>query len=53
MKLLPIMATFIAGTLGYHLGKAIEGRFTAILLSLIGSVLGFYYGRKYMKELLG
>ena len=47
------MASFIAGTVGYHHGKAIEGRFTAILLSLIGTALGFYYGRKYLKELLG
>jgi hypothetical protein len=53
MKILPVLAAFIAGTLGWALGKAVEGRFTAILLSLIGTALGFYYGRKYVKELLG
>jgi hypothetical protein len=53
MKILPVMTAFIAGTVGWALGKAVEGRFTAILLSMIGTALGFYYGRKYVKELLG
>ena len=53
MKLLPILTSFIAGTLGWYLGQAVEGRFTAILLSLLGTALGFYYGRKYLKELVG
>jgi hypothetical protein len=53
MKLLPIMASFIAGTLGWAIGNAVEGRFTAILLSLIGTALGFYYGRRYVKDLFG
>jgi hypothetical protein len=47
------MTSFIAGTVGWAAGKAIEGRFTAIMLSLLGTCLGFYYGRKYIKEMLG
>ena len=41
------------GAMGWALGNAVEGRFTAILLSLIGTALGFYYGRKYVKDLFG
>lgn len=48
-----MMTSFIAGTLGWAAGKAIEGRFAAILLALLGTTLGFYYGRKYIKEMLG
>ena len=51
--LFPLMTSFIAGAMGWSAGKAIEGRFTAYLLSLLGTTLGFYYGRKYIKELLG
>jgi hypothetical protein len=49
--LFPMMTAFIAGAIGWKLGKAIEGRFTAYLLSLIGTTLGFYYGRKYIRDI--
>jgi hypothetical protein len=52
-SLFPAMTSFIAGTLGWALGAKVEGRFTAIILSLLGTCLGFYYGRKYIKEMLG
>ena len=51
--LFPLMTAFIAGAVGWALGKAVEGRFTATLLSMLGSALGFYYGRRYIKEILG
>jgi uncharacterized membrane protein YdjX (TVP38/TMEM64 family) len=51
--LFPIMASIVAGAVGWKLGNVIEGRFLSMLLSLIGSALGFYYGRKYIKDLLG
>ena len=52
-SLFPILTSFIAGTLGWAVGMKIEGRFTGIMLSLLGTCLGFYYGRKYIKEMLG
>ena len=51
-SLFPVMTSFIAGTVLGALGYKIEGRFTAILLSLLGTALGFYYGRKYIKNVL-
>ena len=51
-NLFPLMTSFIAGTVAWKIGASIEGRFSAILLSLIGSALGFYYGRKYIKSVL-
>jgi positive regulator of sigma E activity len=50
--LFPLMTSFIAGAVAWKLGMVIEGRFMAYLLALIGTTLGFYYGRKYIKELL-
>jgi positive regulator of sigma E activity len=50
--LFPLMTSFIAGAVAWKLGKVIEGRFLSLLFALIGTTLGFYYGRKYIKELL-
>lgn len=52
MRLLPYLVSFITGTVGWKLGALVD-IFVAILLSLILSVLGFYYARKYQKEVLG
>jgi hypothetical protein len=52
MRLFPYIASFIAGTVGWKLGALLD-IFVAILLSLIFGVLGFYYARKYQKEVLG
>ena len=51
MSLLPYMVSLIVGAIGWSLGKKVEGVFTASILSLLGSVLGYYYGRKYLKNL--
>ena len=52
MKLLPHLSAFIAGAFGYRLGRPF-GVFVASLVSLIATVLAFYYARKYQKSLLG
>lgn len=51
MTLIPYMAGFVAGTIGWAVGKKIGDMFGAIMLSLILGSLGFYYTRKYMKSL--
>ena len=51
VTLLPYMISMIAGAIGWAIGKKVEGIFTASLLALIASILGFYYGRKYVKDL--
>lgn len=56
MTLLPYLVAFIAGAVGWSLGRKIEGVFLASVLSLLGSILGFYYARKYIKginEMMG
>ena len=45
------MAGFVAGTLGWALGHRFGGMFGAIMVSLISGSLGFYYVRRYMKNL--
>ena len=51
MTLIPYMAGFIAGTIGWALGNKIGGMFGAIMASLLLGTLGFYYVRRYMKQL--
>jgi hypothetical protein len=56
MSLLPYMISTIAGAIGWAVGRKIEGIFTASMLALLGSILGFYYGRKWvndLKEMMG
>ena len=52
MRAFPMVASFIAGTVGWKLGSLVD-TFVAILASLVLGVLGFYYARKYQKEMLG
>jgi hypothetical protein len=52
-SLFPLITSFIASSVGWALGNKIEGRFTGIVLAMLGAALGFYYGRKYIKEMLG
>jgi uncharacterized membrane protein YjjB (DUF3815 family) len=52
MKLLPMLASFIGGYVGWAIGKPL-GVFVATLASLIIGALAFYYARKYQKEMLG
>lgn len=51
MTLIPYMAGFIAGTIGWALGNKFGGMFGAIMVSLVVGSLGFYYVRRYMREL--
>ena len=51
MTLIPYMAGFVFGTIGWALGNKIGGMFGAIMLSLIFGTLGYYYTRRYMKKL--
>lgn len=63
MTLLPYMTAMIAGAIGWASGKklglvfnASMGFFLGALLALILGILGFYYGRKYVKgiqEMMG
>lgn len=50
MKLLPYLACFVASYVGWAIGKPL-GLFTSSLLALIAGALGFYYARKFQKEL--
>jgi positive regulator of sigma E activity len=51
MTLIPYMAGFVAGTVGWALGNRFGGMYGAIMVSLIAGSLGFYYVRRYMKRL--
>ena len=51
MTLIPYMAGFIFGAIGWSLGSKIGAMFGAIMTSLILSTLGFYYTRRYLKGL--
>lgn len=51
VSLLPYMVSMIAGAIGWAAGRKIEGIFTASLLALVASILGFYYSRKYVQNL--
>lgn len=51
MTLIPYMAGFIAGTIGWAVGRRLGGMFGAIMISLLLGTLGFYYVRRYMKGL--
>ena len=56
VTLLPYMISMIAGAIGWSVGRKVEGIFTASLLALVASILGFYYGRKYVqnvKDMMG
>ena len=52
MKLLPHLSAMIAGAFAYKLARP-AGVYVATLVSLIATVLAFYYARKYQKSLLG
>ena len=44
-RLLVGIATFVLGSLGWYAGIAI-GLFTAFVLSMVGTGVGIYYGRR-------
>ncbi len=52
MKLLPMLASFIASYIGWAVGRPF-GIFAGALFSIIAGALGFYYARKFQKEIMG
>ena len=46
------IGSFLVGSLGWAVGQLV-GLGTAVVLSAIGSGVGFYYGRKLFDEWLG
>ena len=58
MTLIPYLAAMIAGAMGWAGGRklgllfnASMGFFLGALFALVLSILGFYYGRRYVKGL--
>lgn len=45
LALIPLLTTFVGGAVGWKIGSLIAV-WTGSVLSLIGTSLGFYYGRK-------
>ena len=57
MSLLPYLISMVAGAIGWAGGKKLGlllpgnlGFFLGAVFSLVLSILGFYYGRKYVKD---
>lgn len=45
LMLIPVLTTFVGGAVGWKVGSLI-GVWTGSVLSLVGTSLGFYYGKK-------
>jgi hypothetical protein len=59
VKLLPIVAAFVGGAMGWSIGKRIGmladqqiGLFTGSVLAIVGLSLGFYYARRFQKNIM-
>jgi hypothetical protein len=52
IKLLAIIGATIGGTVGWWLG-AFVGTMTAFMLSMVGTGLGIYYGRRIAQQHIG
>lgn len=52
MRSLPYIAGFVTSYVGWSVGRPL-GVFVATILALVLGALGFYYARKYQRELLG
>jgi hypothetical protein len=50
-KLLAFVGSTIGGYAGWAIGARVGGTFTAFVVSMIGTGLGLYYGRRYGREL--
>jgi hypothetical protein len=50
-KLLAFVGSTIGGYAGWALGARLGGTFTAFMVSIVGTGIGVYYGRRYGKEL--
>jgi hypothetical protein len=51
-KLLAWVGATILGGIGWWAGAALEGMFTAFVLSMVGTGLGIYLGRRMAAHLL-
>jgi hypothetical protein len=51
MTLIPYLVSFIAGTIGWAVGKKLGGVFSAAVVSIVLTGLGFYYSRKWVKDM--
>ena len=51
-KLFGFLAASAAGSIGWWAGERV-GLMTAFMLSIVGSGLGLYYGRRFAREYLG
>jgi hypothetical protein len=45
LALIPLLTTFVGGAVGWKLGSLV-GVWTGSVLAIVGTALGFYYGRK-------
>jgi uncharacterized membrane protein YdjX (TVP38/TMEM64 family) len=45
LALIPLLTTFIGGAFGWKLGNLV-GIWTGSVAAIVGTALGFYYGRK-------
>ena len=50
-KLLAWVGATILGAIGWWAGEALEGMFTAFVLSMVGTGLGLYLGRRMAAHL--
>ena len=50
-KLLILLTTTVLGTIGWWAGELV-GLFTAFMLSIVGTAVGVYLGRKIAQEYL-
>ena len=52
MTLLPYLVSFITSTIAWSLGKQLGGNWLGAVLSILAGILGWYYTRNYVKNLL-
>jgi hypothetical protein len=52
LKLIPYLAAIVAGWIGWMIGRR-GGVFTAYVLSVVGTAVGLYYGRRLVKRVQG
>lgn len=51
-KVLSMFGMFIGGTIGWWIGTKFGGTMTAFIVSIFGTAVGVYYGRKIAREYL-
>ncbi len=53
MKMMVTMGAFVGSTAGWWLGDQLGGTFAAFVVSMIGTGLGMYAGRRAAQQWLG